>query len=239
MRRAWIVVALAGLFTLSGPRAADAWVWDWVDKLSGPGPFTGWAGEWRVVCFSAKDETLPEPVPAVEHPIVDVIRALGPCLFKPVPLKKERRGSINLRVARLTTDRNRLVYPDPTPARDVRFLDLRTSAWWRPHSTVEIGIGAGLYRFSGPAFEPFWRPFLQPIIVDVKPLALLAGTVGHRHWYDEFVVFRAGHIVIPDGFDGTDFAAVPGTFRTSTEYLPTFGVHLDFEPLLRHLKGGR
>jgi hypothetical protein len=244
MRRAWIVVALAGLFTVSGPRAADAWVWDWVDKLSGPGPFklTPYSNrlEWRLLCFQAERETL-QAEPERHARAAEVLRLLGSCAsyrdgFNP---RKERRASINIDIGYKHTERNNLTYAALEPDRDVDFLRVGGSLWWRPNRSVEIGAGGGVLRFRGPVFESFSRFFVEPLKVDIKPIALIKEAGGAKHWTDELVTIRAGHLIVPQGFEAADFGAVPGTFQTSSDVLLTFGFVFDLDPLWRHWKGQR
>src|SRR5438132_6288459 len=42
------------VFVLLVPARADAW-WDWLDQLSGPGPFWGWDLQYRVICIEDTD----------------------------------------------------------------------------------------------------------------------------------------------------------------------------------------
>ena len=71
------------------PPAAHAWLWEYFEELSGPGPFTGWAFEWRVVCFSEPDpdhrddvETDDESKPAAAK----LAQFFGPGCFLPSPV---------------------------------------------------------------------------------------------------------------------------------------------------------
>ena len=43
------------VFVLLMPARAHAW-WDWLDQLSGPGPFWGWDLQYRVICFEDRDK---------------------------------------------------------------------------------------------------------------------------------------------------------------------------------------
>lgn len=59
IRSRWTLVAscLAALVVQTAwPASAYAW-WEKLEKLSGPGPFTGWVYEFRVACFGAEDES--------------------------------------------------------------------------------------------------------------------------------------------------------------------------------------
>ena len=51
MRLRHLVIATCCVVVqLATPAPAQAW-WEWLDQLSGPGPFTGWDFQWRVKCI--------------------------------------------------------------------------------------------------------------------------------------------------------------------------------------------
>jgi hypothetical protein len=123
-------------------------------------------------------------------------------------------------------------------ARDnLQLTSFHPSAWWRPTDSVEVGMSGGVFWFSGAGFDTFRRIFLEPIRVDVKPLALLADirTQPHPEWL-ELLSIRAGLVIIPKGFRAEDFGADPGTFQTGREELKSFSIFGDAEPLVRYLR---
>jgi len=239
MRRILLSLTLCLLASAAAPAPAHAWLWELIDGLSGPGPFNGVAFEWRLVCFS-------EPDPALAHveetrdeskrAAARFLQILGPgCFFQQVPVKNQRRASINLKFGLLKTNKNNITY-----ARDVdtsiTLTTLTPTIAWRPTRSVETSFGVGMLQFSGPAFESFRRLYLQPIQVDVKPFALINQA---RHakpvWWDELISVRAGVIVVPGGFDAEDFGGVPGTFHVSRDTIPTAAVFLDLDAAVRKL----
>lgn len=239
MRRIWLPAVLCAAFLFSSAGPAQAQIWRWIYELSGPGPFTGLELEWRLVCFA--DESNSAGAAAVASDTNETSRwlgVLGPgCLFRPVRLDQERRASVNLAFGLLSAKDNNLLYADPGTDREVKLTSIEPTAWWRPLKSVEVGAGGGLFWFSGPAFESFHRVFLEPFRVDVKPVALVKQLMSKptAEWM-EAISFRAGFVIIPQSFRAQDFGAIPGTFQTSRENLPTFSVYIDWEPLIRHLR---
>jgi hypothetical protein len=51
MRRVTVIALCAVSFLIALPAPAHAW-WDWLDELSGPGPFTGFDFKWRIACIN-------------------------------------------------------------------------------------------------------------------------------------------------------------------------------------------
>jgi hypothetical protein len=111
------------------------------------------------------------------------------------------------------------------------------SVAWRPTRSIETAFGIGVMWLSGPSFESFTRVYVQPIQVDVKPLAAINQLRGaDAVWWDELLSLRAGLAIVPRGFDATDFGAIPGTFRVSRDTLNTAAVFIDLESLVMKLR---
>jgi hypothetical protein len=245
MRRVWQTAAFCALFLSLGASRADAQIWRWIYELSGPGPFRGWELERRLLCLTEPDRNAgpaPAPSPGRER-AARALEILGPgCFGNPEAEGRRRRASFNLAVGIFDAERNALTYERPGQDRDVKLTTLEPSFWWRPIDAIEVGTGAGVLWFSGPAFASFRRGFLEPLRLDVKPLALAADLAGRRHpAWTELLSLRAGVIVIPNAFRAEDFGAVPGSFQVSREVLRNFSVFIDFDPLavqLRRPRGG-
>jgi hypothetical protein len=247
MRR-FVLVRLACLFVfLSLPVPAHALFWHWLDELSGPGTFNGYEIEVRLVCFSEPAKQGAEEIKARKRLAAGVVGVIPPgCVFTRVPLENVRRASINLAMSYMYANHTHLEYADKNANHFVHLLTLRPRVWMRPARSVEVGAGVGFYRFTGPGFEPVWRTVLEPFLVDVKPLALVrdALRLGHRDdvtdypdsQWDLIISFRAGFVYSPKGFDAQDFGAIPGTFHTKRELLPTASVLLDLDPIARWMR---
>lgn len=241
MRRLCITLILCLLAQAAAPRAADAWVWEFLEELSGPGPFTGWAFEWRVVCFSEPDPANRDAVETDDESAraaAKFLQVFGPgCFFKQVPVQNRRTASFNVKFGLLDAKENNLQYRNDRLDRDVKLTTLMPSFAWRPVRSVETQFGIGMMWFSGPSFDSFTRVVVQPIQVDVKPLAAINQLRGaDAVWWDELLSVRAGITIVPRGFDATDFGAIPGTFRVSRDTLNTAAVFLDLESLVMKLR---
>jgi hypothetical protein len=90
----------------------------------------------------------------------------------------------------------------------VRFLDLSLSYFARVHPAVDIGMRAGVARFSGDVFDPFYRLSLDLAEAQFYPLALLGDELKFR----AIAVGAAAHLHAP-GFDRDDFCTEDGSGR--------------------------
>jgi hypothetical protein len=153
---------------------------------------------------------------------------LSACLFNKVPSNRKRVASLNVDAGVLWSLHNDLPYADPNVGKRVTILALGPSFWWQPATPIEIGVAAGVYRFSGRAFDAFTRLYVKPVQVRVRPFAIKSDT----SWKSQVLVIQAGYALIPKGFTAADFGAV-GPFKTEHEVLPTLGVALDLEPFIK------
>jgi hypothetical protein len=237
MRRTALQIAGCLLFLLFTASPAHAQIWRLIWELSGPGPFHGPEFEWRLACLNAPDGSASPGAAAgtEEGGASGVLRILGPgCLINPPGPGARRRASFNVAVGVLDARRNNLQYASNATSRDVKLTTAEGTFWWRPVRSVEVGFGAGLMSFSGGGFNTFERFFFEPYRIDVRPLAIAAGPQ-HADW-TEFLSVRAGAIIVPNSFSAADFGAIPGTFRTSREVLPTFSIFIDVEPIARSMR---
>ena len=104
----------------------------------------------------------------------------------------------------------------------VMFPLLWKQSGWR----LDYGFGAGVYWFSSEGFESFNGAFLEPLRFDVYfPI--------RKGWVNA-VVFRAGALVFPAGFNPDAFAARGGSDnRIASELVPTYSLFVDLTPVAR------
>lgn len=220
MRKRLTLAALVGLFLATAVRPADAGIFDWIDQLSGPGPFLGLSAEARVYCH-------PDGMGPRDSDSGGGV--LLPCLFGLDKKKREDPNyTLNFGAGIAWALNNNLPYEDKSANRTVRLISLEPSAWWVVSPSVSLGVGTGLFIFTGPSFDNFARWVIRPVQVEIKPMA-----IRKRHsTMDEVLTIRTGYVWIPQGFTAADFGAT-GPFRTDREVLPTVTVLIDVKPLWR------
>jgi hypothetical protein len=102
----------------------------------------------------------------------------------------------------------------------------------KPYLTV--GVGAGLASFSSARVDGFNKLYVEPYIIDIKPLATW-GDPAYRTVWRHIFYFRYSTLTFPAGFE-------PGRFsgrsqRYPAELLHSVGFHADLEPVIRKLQG--
>jgi hypothetical protein len=102
--------------------------------------------------------------------------------------------------------------------------------WSCNRDFVDYGIGAGFYWISSKAFPSFDGSFVEPIRLDFHhPTGENKG-----HWW-RVLVFRAGLLVFPAGFEPDAFLARPGVaHRISRDWVPYYGVFADVGSLFNN-----
>jgi hypothetical protein len=217
IRTGFLSVALLAAF----PADALA-VLGWLEKLSGPGPFTGVQVTIPFACIAlpAGTET------ADDGP---AISARYDCL----DTETDRRPLVvSIDIGRLTSNENDLSYAnlDPRDKPDVNAFILIPAVsvslgknWWAKGYAVDLGAGAGAIFFSDDRhfFTSFWKPVLQPIRVGIKPIAFFRK---ERRW--EFLEIAFNGTIIAGDLRARDFGAT-GNLDESNEWLWNRAVMID------------
>jgi len=211
-----LVVTCCVVVQLAAPAPAQAW-WEWIDQLSGPGPFIGWDFQWRVKCIpdlrtgpGVTDLNLAN-IESGGHRKLARIFGAG-CLFEP---RVNPRGSLNFAVGQVYSVRNELKYADGRDGPMVKMIKLEPSLsmFVDPEKLIEITSGLGVMVIHGKGFDTFYHFYWTPLRATIK--------VGKA------VGVRFGFLIMPEGFDDVDFGALPGTFHTDKEVLGTASVSID------------
>ena len=219
MRRLSMTLMIVAVFlSVASTPAQAAFSWNWVDHLSGPGPFYGPVFDWRLVCLTEK-----KPVK-----ITTVAGIIGSaCSYEK---GEQRRASIDLNFGFLHA-KGDARFADGT---EIKLTTLEPTFSWHIWGPFEAGVGAGVYWFSANTFPSVSRVMLEPIRVDIRPLRLKES---QHDWWAEVLVFRFGWVVIPGGFEPNDFRAAPGTARRiPSEAVRTWGLFIDGEPIVRKIR---
>lgn len=193
--------------------AQAAFSWFWLDNLSGPGPFQGVESEWRIRCFGG---TPPAQVG------VRVVGVESDCRSG---TKEKHKRSLNVTGALYFTTSNNLAYKASDVDKKIGLLRVGPSfAWAFEERTLELKAGVEWDYFFGPAFDNFSR-LAVPLLLDYKPFVNDRNNT--ERTLRNIVTVRVGVMIIPKGFDASDFGAIPGSFHTSFEALPTVGLVFD------------
>jgi hypothetical protein len=221
IRRA-LAGALLMLVSVGVGNAEAQWWAGWLDRLSGPGRFSGQGIFVEFLCYGEKRDT---PSGARELFVDLDCSRVKPRTWKAV---------IGFETAWYTADQNPLTYTGE-PSNDLKQVTLRTlvpTVDFAPASWIELGAGIGIAWFDGELFATTSKLMIEPIRVTIKPLTLIFADFDERKPGLGILQFRLQGTTFPGGFDAADFGAIPGSWRVGTELLPSFHVVLDFQAWL-------
>jgi hypothetical protein len=256
---------------------------DWLDKLSGPGPFRSYLGlTYRFLCVANAGDvrTLPELDPSVPqrtdsegfftwlHPFqpsagiisvadaddrrMDAVTAAQPLVrgiingqtitadqWKPAAAKlcqadERARGYASFTARWYKSVENNLFQRDPeNPLYEVRLLDTEFAFTARLNRGLAVGGGAGVFWFSGDAFDSFRRATVTPILVEGFPVAAAGDRLKYR-----FIRLYGAYTMILGKLDESDFCtrgkcSRPAPFHVANEFVWRYGVDVDLAALLQ------
>jgi hypothetical protein len=209
----FVIACLAGFVPV-----AHAGILDWIDEMSGPGPFLGLTLEARIHCFGIDKNGSFGTLGS------EVNKACLVNRLRNSPTSQRPLVTFNVTGEVAWSIDNKLPYaPGNTASTRVWILAAEPSVWVLPIPQVAIGTSVGVNRFSGAAFDAFYRGYVRPA-VEVKPFNFPGGP--SKAWV-RAVVVRASLMIMPTGVEAADFGAI-GPYKTSHEVLPTIGVGFDF-----------
>jgi len=227
MRKILVALTSAVLLQLALPSPAHAW-WEFLEQLSGPGPFQGFDLQFRYPCF-ARTVRLNVATGQMEPHIERRANTLGGVLLSACRLKQDdvRWGAIDFNYRTMWTNG------------DVRFANNESIRFqtvgalfsyniFNAHPDgdyVDVAAGGGAYWFSSDGFETFSGPFLEPLRIEFHPTTNFKKRVNWDHWVP---ILRAGYLYFPTGFDPMDFNA-QSPKPIGPDWVLKIGVFWDFE----------
>jgi len=206
MRRVTRALLLIGIIQLIVPAAAHAGWGGIIDGWSGPGPF--WFVDWegRLLCVNDGSQGALASVDSKkENRVVAALKNDG-CLDNPLV---RPQAWINVRVAYMHNIKNDLQYLGDKPAVQVVAFEPSYTGVIGPKKFLQLSGGAGVMGIfvNGSSLSRF---YVKPAEGTFYPFA------GSASLWKRFGI-GVGVIILPTGFDATDFGAKPGTFHTDIE----------------------
>jgi hypothetical protein len=214
------------LISVLAPSRASAWGLEWLDHLSGPGPFIGFKIDARALCWFA-------PAPGPNRPASEVEPFWNPACLRDQRLRAatnvdELRGYLSVEAAWLSSSKNEMFGSLRfDPRTEVDLFAFRPAVMFRAFKFVDAGLAVGVNRFSGPALSSgFTWLSLQPRVV-FTPFADSPSRIARAMEYRVDVVF------IPERVQEEfaervrrDLGVTPGSFEGG-ELRVMFGVEVD------------
>jgi hypothetical protein len=218
-----LLVALACL-GMAPEAAAQRGILGWLDKLSGPGPFTLVGAEIEVACYGVRRlATRDTPTDAAAQvqasggPDMSSLWVLDPGCYRAD--RRRPRASLVAQFAGFFNGDNPLLYGEGSvrerSGSDVGGFLFIPAIDVSLNRFVDVGAGLGLVRFSGDDFNAFTRGAIQPFRVTLRPLAGIGD--GGAAPGNEWLQVRATGLLI-GRLEAADFGAIPGTYTESGEF---------------------
>jgi hypothetical protein len=236
MSRPARLAAFSVLVLLLGCRSAHAagW-WDYLEALSGPGPFKGY-GWFTLDVFcggQTRDYAAGEAVGDKLDRLVPNLSALPPGILgrtRPATRGNEHdQPCLYIDITHLTSDANRR-FPFPVEA------TFRESGFsFRLLAPLELGAGLGGLSLHTNAADDVKLDksvfMLTPLRVKIFPLYAFRQLEG-RKWPGLIQVYFRESLLVGH-LDGRDFGVSEDVFAEDSEFVRSFGVRIDIGKLFR------
>jgi hypothetical protein len=204
-----LVMVCLTLFAAPVARAQDGFM-EWLDKLSGPGPFYGFEADVRVFCLWKQQQ-------AITLCFDDTNENIKGLFHVELPIFVSSFGS-------------KLFDDTPADTRSVRVYIAEPFYTWRLHPSFDYGVGAGMIWFTGDGFRTQYRGVITPLHVSFAPFAF--GKWAGKRW-SRMLLARFDLNYVTEGFIGSvDFQAAT-KFTHGGEFLKGKGLVLDLSGFLR------
>jgi len=205
MARVIRVVCLTMALLAGGWRAAEAGLIDWMEELSGPGPFTGFGGVTATICDFRK---LPGALPLGQK---------KPCFF------------VDYRHLRTREE------DDSSEFGKVRANVFDFGVSWQLYRFIELGAGAGFVLFNAKTNdERTTKMTLTAARLAIKPVLMIVPSdcwEAHQTWakWASSVKLYVKEGIILHNVNAFDFGVEPGvsTFDIDYDKITSFGVMFD------------
>jgi hypothetical protein len=224
------LVILVFLVLTLWPTRADASFaafWDWLDQLSGPGPFHGPSVSIPLVCGLGQRQN--------ERIVNPAFRPVNECLTpRRMILELERQQAVQglewrrtvtlaLNLARFSTDENNLDYVQRPANPGVNWFKIGPSFVWHVNEYLDIHTSIEWNRLTskGDAFEAIGVTTVELVGVTLHPFA-----DGPRRLRGLSFVARTTRLM--RSLDAGEFGAIPGSYQTGKETQLRVGIGYDF-----------
>lgn len=230
------VVRVALMFLLVGlisSSRADANIIDWLDRLSGPGPFWGADVAIAMRCPSGpRMDTTPQQLPPSTRTTSE-----GIVVSCPGERLDRKHSNWYLILGASGTGRNHLNYGDQPSdeSKAIGIFKMGSAFDYTLLPFLDVGVGGGFLYFFGPRFPNFAHPYVQPFRISIRPL-LLGWRSEPRSKDPEYIrkLEKRGWLlinfdlnIIAGTIDGSSFGAPGDPWRVENDVVPEIGIGLD------------
>jgi hypothetical protein len=220
------ILLCACLLCPAAARAQDGGFLEWLQKMSGPGPFKGYGAFVRVYCVDKDDHG---------------------AWFCFGPADSEDRAGDERHIFALGVSWLKSFKDEP------RFFDVQNTAvdphafdqisvwrfepryYYRFHRALDAGVGFGARRYSGEGFSSFTQWSITPASIVFTPGGAPSSSESHRWW--RLVKLHLDESWI-DHISAKDFGS-PSIYEKDLEFLTSFSIELDPFVFVKGYRGRR
>jgi hypothetical protein len=216
MKRGLLVALVAGCALLLPVQAsAQSEILDWLEQLSGPGPFHGYlmSAHSRVFC-TVKDGDDTRAQWCFDD-TGDKIKSVMTAEFA------FASSDSNIRFSDATTEAQNTL-----PVHATRVL---VSYQYRFHPMLDLGVGVGAIVFSGDDFANQTHPVLTPLTMTFTPLGFMRGE--HAKWGRVLRLKYSERFILGD-IRAADFHSLVSKYVKNGEWNTGISISLDFWPFI-------
>jgi hypothetical protein len=192
-----LVVTLISFFPARA-YALEGW-WDWLDALSGPGPFHGIGIGQTLFCKAGTNNNF----------------------TRLCWRESDQRQIVEARVSWFVWGfGDQRFQDDPGDNRSINAFSLDGFYLFRINEDldIDVGPGVGLLRYSGEGFDPVYRFTFTPLSFSIAPFRSAQSPVARAFR------LRLDSMYVPQGFEGSDFGNFVTQFKTNGEFLTRMAI---------------
>lgn len=196
--RLLVVIALIA-FCPAPAYALEGW-WDWLDALSGPGPYHGFGIGQTLFCKAGSNNNF----------------------TRLCWRETDQRQIVEARISWFIWDfGDQRFQDDQGDTRSVNAFAFDGFYLFRINEDLDINVGpgVGLLRYSGDGFDPLYRFTFTPLSFSIAPFASRSQSRVARGFR-----LRLDAMVVPQGFTGEQFGNTVTSFRSGGEFLTRMAV---------------
>jgi hypothetical protein len=226
MRRALMTVCCGLSFLAMTPSPAHAW-WDFIEQLSGPGPFWAVDVQFRVFCW------VRDPSPGAAATGEFQVNSGGGVVLSAckIPSGRVRRAALDLGTAFGWTGHDQQF----AGGERIRLWTIGGSYTYNVFSAhpnrdfLDIAAGGGGYVFSSKGMpQSVSGYYLEPVRFEFHPTTNFKRRTQSNGWSKLVPVLRVGYLLFPSGFETEQFVDTTPK-HIGADWVFTAGLFFNFE----------
>ena len=228
---AFVLIVIACVCVPARPAEAQGVFLEWLERLSGPGPFLNKGVHVSFVCYGYEKSlsTSADPDLTDEKVRPGVFRDQG-WFFQP-GCGKAARNVFRIAVGAQWSHLSGLNTLTADPSDTLSAQQILGTIDFGVHNSFEFGFAVGTMEFRDLPVDSFNRLSIQPVRVIVKPLAFFPRN-SDKPYRREVLQVRFIGSWLPERLRAEDFGGVPGSFEASNEIEFALSIVFNFFSLL-------